>query len=72
MLYAVLLAFIAVARWERFSRATELVEAEANLAGNLYRVATEFSHNSRRHRVPSPSRIVASAGDYTALNFNHS
>lgn len=37
VLYAVLLAFIAVATWENFSHAGELVEAEANLAGNLYR-----------------------------------
>ncbi len=37
VLYAVLLAFIAVATWENFSHATELVEAEANLTGNLYR-----------------------------------
>jgi hypothetical protein len=37
VLYAVLLAFIAVATWENFSHATELVEAEANLSGNLYR-----------------------------------
>jgi hypothetical protein len=37
VLYAVLLAFIAVATWESFTKASELVDAEANLAGNLYR-----------------------------------
>jgi len=37
VLYAVLLAFIAVATWENFAQATSLAEAEASLAGNLYR-----------------------------------
>jgi Protein of unknown function (DUF4239) len=42
VLYAVLLAFIAVASWESFSHATELAEAEANLTGNLYRDTDGF------------------------------
>src|SRR5215467_3215869 len=36
-IYAVLLAFIAVAVWENFGRAEELIRREANLVGNLYR-----------------------------------
>ncbi len=39
VLYAVLLAFIAVATWESFTKASEIVEAESNLAGNLSRDA---------------------------------
>jgi len=35
--YAVLLAFIAVAVWQSFGQAEDLVETEANLVGNLYR-----------------------------------
>jgi hypothetical protein len=37
VVYAVLLAFIAVAVWEDFGRAGNLVATEANLVGNLYR-----------------------------------
>jgi FtsH-binding integral membrane protein len=37
VLYAVLLAFIAVATWESFSKASELTDVESTLAGNLYR-----------------------------------
>ena len=37
VVYAVLLAFIAVAVWEDFEKAGALVETEANLVGNLYR-----------------------------------
>ncbi len=37
VLYAVLLAFIAVATWELFSRASHLAQTEATLAGNLFR-----------------------------------
>jgi hypothetical protein len=37
VIYAVLLAFIAVAVWEDFGRADALVQTEANLVGNLYR-----------------------------------
>jgi hypothetical protein len=36
-IYAVLLAFIAVAVWENFGRAEALVRQEASLVGNLYR-----------------------------------
>lgn len=51
-IYAVLLAFIAVAVWEDFEKAGALVETEANLVGNLYRdtvglpdpLATELRH----------------------------
>jgi len=37
VIYAVLLAFIAVATWESYTKASDLVETEANYAGNLYR-----------------------------------
>ena len=52
VIYAVLLAFIAVAVWQDFDKAGALVETEANLVGNLYRdtvgipdpLATELRH----------------------------
>lgn len=52
VIYAVLLAFIAVAVWEDFRKADALVQTEANLVGNLYRdtvglpdpLATELRH----------------------------
>ncbi|HME21449.1 MAG TPA: hypothetical protein VKI44_08905 [Acetobacteraceae bacterium] len=37
VIYAVLLAFIAVAVWQGFGQADALVQTEANLAGDLYR-----------------------------------
>jgi hypothetical protein len=37
VVYAVLLAFIAVAAWEAFDNADRVVQEEANLVGNLYR-----------------------------------
>ncbi len=37
VVYAVLLAFIAVAVWEGYGQADVLVQTEANLVGNLYR-----------------------------------
>jgi hypothetical protein len=57
VLYAVLLAFIAVATWENFERASETVETEADLANNLCRdtrgfdqpVATSLQHDIRRY-----------------------
>jgi hypothetical protein len=36
VLYAVLLAFIAIATWESFSKASDLVEAESDFAGGIY------------------------------------
>jgi Protein of unknown function (DUF4239) len=53
VIYAVLLAFIAVAVWEDFGRAEGLVQTEANLVGNLYRdtvglpepLATDLRHD---------------------------
>jgi len=42
VIYAVLLAFIAVAVWENFGRAETLVQTEANLVGNLYRDTVAF------------------------------
>jgi hypothetical protein len=34
--YAVLLAFIAIATWESFSRASDIVESESDFAGGIY------------------------------------
>src|SRR3984893_6365719 len=36
VLYAVLLAFIAIATWESFSRASDIVENESDYAGGIY------------------------------------
>jgi hypothetical protein len=36
VLYAVLLAFIAIATWESFSKASDIVENESDLAGGIY------------------------------------
>jgi hypothetical protein len=36
VLYAVLLAFIAIATWESFSKASDIVENESAFAGGIY------------------------------------
>src|SRR5215472_16331184 len=36
VLYAALLAFIAIATWESFTKASDLVEAESDYAGGIY------------------------------------
>src|ERR1700689_252276 len=36
VLYAVLLAFIAIATWESFSRASDIVENESDFVGGIY------------------------------------
>jgi hypothetical protein len=36
VLYAVLLAFIAIATWQSFSKASDIVEAESDYAGAIY------------------------------------
>src|SRR5271155_5927672 len=36
VLYAVLLAFIAIATWESFSKASDIVENESDYAGGMY------------------------------------
>lgn len=36
VLYAVLLAFIAIATWEAFSKASDIVESESDYAGEIY------------------------------------
>jgi Protein of unknown function (DUF4239) len=41
-IYAVLLAFIAVAAWQNFGQAEHLVQTEANLVGDLYRDTIAF------------------------------
>lgn len=61
VLYAVLLAFIAVATWENFSHATELVEAEANLTGNLYRDMEGFG------TAPAAAALRSSLRNYVKV-----
>src|SRR5579864_2866968 len=36
VLYAVLLAFIAIATWESFSKASDIVESESDYVGGMY------------------------------------
>jgi hypothetical protein len=47
VVYAVLLAFIAVAAWAAFDNADTLVQQEANLVGNLYRDTVAISEPAR-------------------------
>jgi protein-S-isoprenylcysteine O-methyltransferase Ste14 len=57
VVYAVLLAFIAVAAWASFDGANRIVQQEANLVGNLYRDSVavpeplrgEMRHHIRRY-----------------------
>jgi hypothetical protein len=42
VIYAVLLAFVAVAVWQSYGEAENLVQTEANLAGDLYRDTVVF------------------------------
>jgi hypothetical protein len=56
VIYAVLLAFMAVVAWENYTRAEEIVETEANLLGDLFRNARTLSpelatamHQDLRH-----------------------
>ena len=61
VLYAVLLAFIAVATWENFSHAGNLAEVEADLTGNLLRDVDGLGSN------PTTSALRASLHQYLAL-----
>ncbi len=47
VVYAVLLAFIAVAAWTSFDNANSIVQQEANLVGNLYRDSVAVSEPAR-------------------------
>jgi hypothetical protein len=47
VVYAVLLAFIAVAAWASFDEANTIVQKEANLVGNLYRDTVAISDPAR-------------------------
>ena len=47
VIYAVLLAFIAVATWESFTAANNVVAVEANYVGNLYRDTIALPEPSR-------------------------
>lgn len=60
VVYAVLLAFIAVAAWQSFDQANQVVQEEANLVGNLYRDSVD---------VPQPERneIRQALKDYLDL-----
>src|SRR6202041_1995872 len=40
VLYAVLLAFIAIATWESFSKASDIVENESDYAGSMYLITS--------------------------------
>jgi Protein of unknown function (DUF4239) len=43
VLYAVLLAFIAIATWESFSKASDIVENESDYAGSMYLITSGLS-----------------------------
>lgn len=47
VVYAVLLAFVAVAAWASFDSATRVVQQEANLVGNLYRDSAAIDQPAR-------------------------
>jgi hypothetical protein len=47
VIYAVLLAFIAVAAWQSYDQANQVVQQEANLAGNLYRDSAAIEEPAR-------------------------
>ena len=48
VIYAVLLAFIAVAAWTSYDNANTIVQQEANLVGNLYRDSVAIPDPARR------------------------
>jgi Protein of unknown function (DUF4239) len=60
VVFAVLLAFIAVAAWESFGKAADTAEKEASLAGDLFRDA---------FALPEPTRteLLGDAHDYVAI-----
>jgi Protein of unknown function (DUF4239) len=61
VLYAVLLAFIAVATWESFAKASELADVESTLAGNLYRDSRGLPQpvaNQLRGQIEDYLRVV--------------
>jgi hypothetical protein len=60
VIYAVLLAFIAVATWESYGKASDLTLDEASLAANLYRDAGS---------APEPTRTTARSGIARYLSF---
>ena len=86
VLYAVLLAFIAVATWEAFTRAVDTVETEADLANNLYRdtrgcdadVAAELQRHIRNYLIiviqkewPAQQNGVVPTVGWSALELVH-
>jgi hypothetical protein len=60
VIYAVLLAFIAVATWESYGKASDLTLDEATLAANLYRDAAA---------APEPTRGAVESGVANYLTF---
>jgi hypothetical protein len=60
VIYAVLLAFIAVATWESYGKASDLTLDEATLAANLYRDAAA---------APEPTRGAVQSGVVAYLTF---
>src|SRR5215475_850981 len=58
VLYAVLLAFIAIATWESFSKASDLVEAESDFAGGLYLDTQGLPHDKGQPIRDAVARYV--------------
>jgi hypothetical protein len=62
VVYAVLLAFIAIATWESFSRADEIVESEADFVGSIYRdtlgLPTQMGQDIRKDIQQYVSTVV--------------
>jgi len=64
VVYAVLLAFIAVAAWASFDSASRVVQQEANLVGNLYRDSIALDE-------PARSQMRQALSEYLDIVVNH-
>lgn len=60
VLYAVLLAFIAIATWESFSKASDIVEAESDYAGGIY-LDTQGLREAKGNEIRDAVRRYVSA-----------
>lgn len=60
VVFAVLLAFVAVAAWESFGKAGDIAATEASLTGDLFRDANEMSE-------PLKSELIGDIGDYVTI-----
>jgi hypothetical protein len=58
VLYAVLLAFIAIATWESFSKASDIVESESDYAGGMYLIASGLPDQSGQKVRDALSKYV--------------